>query len=123
MSKTRIKSVEKAPDGAPSPEFESRPVSDKALRVLTAVAEEVGGAFKPLPATEGAVGFTHFDTPSSEDNSVTVLLTKENMDRLPSQTLVRINSLDDHGKLEHSYLGVVTAGPFAEPDGLRAAVA
>ena len=120
MSKTHIKSDEKAPEGAPSPEFESRPVSDKALRALTAVAEEVGGAFKPLPGTEGAVGFTHFDTPSSEDNSVTVLLTKENMDKLPSQALVRINSLKDDGSLDHTYLGTVVAGPFAEPDGLRA---
>jgi len=120
MSKTHIKSDEKAPEGAPSPEFESRPVSDKALRALTAVAEEVGGAFKPLPGTEGAVGFTHFDTPSSEDNSVTVLLTKENMDKLPSQALVRINSLKDDGSLDRTYLGTVVAGPFAEPDGLRA---
>jgi DNA helicase HerA-like ATPase len=42
------------------------------------------------------------------------------MDQLPSQALVRINSFSDDGKLEHAYLGVVTAGPFAEPDGLRA---
>src|SRR5262249_35771825 len=40
--------------------------------------------------------------------------------QLPSQTLVRINSFDDKGDIEHSYLGVVSAGPFAEPDGLRA---
>jgi len=120
MSKTHIKSDEKAPEGVPSPEFESRPVSDKTLRALTAVAEEVGGAYKPLPGTEGAVGFTHFDTPSSEDNSVTVLLTRENMDKLPSQALVRINSLKDDGALDRTYLGTVVAGPFAEPDGLRA---
>ncbi len=83
-------------------------------------ADEVGGAYKPLPGTDGAVAFTHFDTPSSQDHQLTILLTKENMDRLPSQTLVRINSLDESGKIEHAYLGVVSAGPFAEPDGLRA---
>lgn len=101
-------------------EFEPRPVSIDALRGLSSVAEEVGGAYKPLPGTGGAVGFTHFDTPSSEDNSVIVLLTKENMDQLPSQALVRINSLKDDGALDRTYLGTVVAGPFAEPDGLRA---
>lgn len=120
MSNPPIPSTEN-PDAVVSrPEFESRPVSTEALQGLTAVAEEVGGAYKPLPAAEGAVGFTHFDTPSSEDNSVTVLLTKENMDQLPSQALVRINSLKDDGSLDRTYLGTVVAGPFAEPDGLRA---
>jgi hypothetical protein len=101
-------------------DFKVRSVPTKALDGIQMAAEEVGGAYKPLPGTEGAVAFTHFDTPSSEDHQLTILLTKENMDQLPSQTLVRINSLDDDGKLEHAYLGVVTAGPFAEPDGLRA---
>ena len=42
------------------------------------------------------------------------------MDRLPSQALVRINSLKDDGVLDRTYIGTVVAGPFAEPDGLRA---
>ncbi len=101
-------------------EFEPRRVADDTLKEFTQAAEEVGGAYKPVPGTQGAVAFTHFDTPSSEDNSVTVLLTRDNMDKLPSQALVRINSLGDGGILERSYLGTVVAGPFAEPDGLRA---
>lgn len=104
----------------PQPEVASLPVSSEALAHLTATAEEVGGAYKPLPGTEGAVAFTHFDSPASEDNTVTILLTKENMDQLPSQALVRINSLKDDGILDRTYIGTVVAGPFAEPDGLRA---
>jgi uncharacterized protein len=41
---------------------------------------------------------------------------KENVRLVPSQALVRIASRADG----RNYLGVVTAGPFAEPDGLRA---
>src|SRR2546430_17732644 len=96
-------SIEKSSAEGSSPEFESRAVGKDALDALTAVSVEVGGAYKMLPGTEGAVGFTHFDTPSSEDNAVTVLLTKENMDLLPSQALVRINSLKDHkGSLDRT---------------------
>ena len=106
--------------GVGDKEFQPRLVSRDPLKEFSEAAEEVGGAYKPVPGTEGAVAFTHFDTPSSEDNSVTVLLTRENMDRLPSQALVRINSLRGDGTLERSYLGAVVSGPFAEPDGLRA---
>lgn len=65
---------------------------------------------------DGRIGATMFDLPNSEDGTVTVLLPKENVDLLPSQALVRIESkLDDR-----TYLGAVARGPFAEPDGLRA---
>lgn len=63
----------------------------------------------------GAVGRTMFDLPSSQDNSVTVLMPSEAINQLPSQSLVRIHSRDGR-----RYLGVVVAGPFHEPDGLRA---
>ncbi|MGH8066911.1 MAG: ATP-binding protein [Candidatus Entotheonellia bacterium] len=96
-----------------------RPVPAEALAHVTAVAEEVGGAYRPLPATEGAVAFTHFDTPSSEDNAITILMAKDHMDQLPSQTLVRINSLNDNHEPDRTYLGTVVSGPFAEPDGFR----
>jgi len=101
-------------------EFHPQPIAAHVVTEFSAVAEEVGGPYQPLAGTVGAVGFTHFDTPASEDNAVTVLMTKENMDRLPSQALVRINSLKDDGSLERTYFGTVVAGPFAEPDGLRA---
>lgn len=96
--------------------FQPQSVDLDALDRLEDVAEEMGGPYVTPPGTEGAVAFTHFDTPSSEDNAVVVLLAKENMGDLPAQTLVRIKSLED----ERDYLGIVVAGPFAEPDGLRA---
>lgn len=59
-----------------------------------------------------AVGFTHFDTSSSEDNLVTVLLSRDDLEQLASQTLLRIKSRED----KRTYLAVVVKGPFAEPD-------
>ena len=64
---------------------------------------------------DGIVGHTMYDLPNSEDGTVTVLLPRDNIPVTPSQSLVRIQSSDDR-----VYLGVVVAGPFAEPDGLRA---
>jgi DNA helicase HerA-like ATPase len=83
--------------------------------------EEAGGPFMPHPDEEGAIGRTMYDTPVSQDHTVTVLLPPENIDALPSQSLVRIKSRPvSHGGDGRNYLGVVSAGPFAEPDGLRA---
>jgi hypothetical protein len=65
---------------------------------------------------DGRIGATMFDLPNSEDGTVTVLLPKGNVDFLPSQALVRIESKLDN----RTYLGAVAKGPFAEPDGLRA---
>lgn len=96
--------------------FEAEPIPPDVLTGFNNVADEVGGAYETIPGTEGAVGYTHFDTSRSEDNLITILLTRENMEELPSQALVRIKSLED----ERDYLGVVIAGPFAEPDGLPA---
>jgi DNA helicase HerA-like ATPase len=89
-------------------------VPDDLLAQVRADADQLGGpAMEPLPA--GAVGATMFDLPGSEDGAVTVLLPQEHAQKAPSQSLVRIKSRD--GKV---YLGIVTAGPFAEPDTLRA---
>lgn len=75
-----------------------------------------GGPKLPHPDDAGSVGVTMFDLPGSSDLTVTVLLSRECLQEAPSQSLVRIKSRKD----ERNYLGVVTAGPFAEPDGLRA---
>jgi hypothetical protein len=120
MADTPFPTNERPAKMEPRSEFAPRPVSAEVLASLTATAEEVGGLYTLLPETEGAVAFTHFDSPTSEDNAVAILLTKENMDHLPSQTLVRIKSLKDDGSLDRTYVGTVVAGPFAEPDGLRA---
>lgn len=82
---------------------------------IEADAEAAGGEWKEPAAYEGSVGRTMFDTPSSEDNSITVLLPRESMELVPAQSLVRIKSVQDG----RDYLGVVIKGPFAEPDGIR----
>nr|MCU0705525.1 ATP-binding protein [Fimbriiglobus sp.] len=67
-----------------------------------------------LPSAPDVIGRTLFDLPGSSDLTVTVLLPNDYLHQAPSQSLVRIQSTD--GK---KYLRVVTAGPLAEPDGLR----
>lgn len=69
---------------------------------------------KPVP--EGAIGRTMFDAPGSEDLSLTVLLSQDRVQLMPSQSLVRIICQGSH----RQYLGLVVAGPFAEPDSLPA---
>lgn len=82
---------------------------------------EVGDEWQELEEFEGAIGRTMFDTPSSKDNTVTVLLSPDQIGKVPSQSLVRIKSRPkDKGGDGRQYLGVVVEGPFAEPDGLRA---
>jgi uncharacterized protein len=73
-----------------------------------------GGELETDLDSEGAIGSTMFDLPNSEDDSVTVLLPQDHIERAPSQCLVRIKSRDGR-----KYLGTVAAGPFAEPDNLR----
>jgi uncharacterized protein len=87
--------------------------------VFTAIdgdSEKAGGEFKLPPEEHGSIGRTMFDTPTSKDGTVTVLVPPANIDVLPSQALVRIESTKDR----RTYLGAVVEGPFAEPDGLRA---
>jgi uncharacterized protein len=79
------------------------------------LADEIAAAGGPIaPPAADIVGRTLFDLPGSSDLTVTVLLPNDHLHRAPSQSLVRIRSTDGR-----AYLGVVTAGPFAEPDGLR----
>jgi DNA helicase HerA-like ATPase len=87
--------------------------------VAAAIAEDAvraGGEWQEPAEYMGSVGRTMFDSPASEDNSVTVLLPRETLQHVASQAIVRIASVPDG----REYLGVVVKGPFAEPDGLRA---
>src|SRR5260370_36760800 len=80
--------------------------------VFEAVEEDAnrsGGEWKPPGGYEGSIARTMFDTPSSKDGTVTLLMPRENIDHLPSQALVRIESLQD----KRTYLGAVVEGPFA----------
>ena len=84
---------------------------------LNADIQASGGLVEVDPELDDAIGTTMFDLPKSEDNTITVLLSRTKLQRAPSQTLVRIKSRK--GGDGRSYLGIVTAGPFAEPDSLR----
>ena len=100
---------------SPTLDGAARPPDDLLSQVRADADQVVGpAAVEPLP--DGAIGVTMFDLPGSEDNTVTVLLPQPNAQKAPSQSLVRIKSRGD-GRV---YLGIVAAGPFAEPDTLRA---
>jgi hypothetical protein len=84
------------------------------LQRLDADIEASGGELQLGADRAGSIGATMFDLPNSEDDTLTVLLPRENISLAPSQTLLRIKSKDGR-----RYLGIVTGGPFAEPDSLR----
>lgn len=88
---------------------------DDVMEQLARDTAEAGGAWSEPPEYSGAMGRTMFDLPNSEDNTLTVLLPKDDIHSAPSQALVRIRSVTDNRR----YLGIVVKGPFAEPDGLR----
>ena len=89
---------------------------ENAFETLDVDGESAGGPWTPPTEYKDSIGNTMFDTPSSKDGTITVLLPNENIDALPSQALVRIESLLD----KRTYIGAVVEGPFAEPDGLWA---
>lgn len=83
---------------------------------IIADGDAIGGPWSEPETHHGAVGRTMFDSPSSVDHAITVLLPREHLARVPSQSILRIESVEDG----RTYLGIVVKGPFAEPDGLRA---
>jgi DNA helicase HerA-like ATPase len=83
---------------------------------LEADIAALGERAKLDPELQAAIGATMFDLPGSEDNTVTVLLRREHLQQAPAGSLLRIVSRADGRR----YLGVVSAGPFAQPDSLRA---
>jgi len=91
------------------------PVPETAVESMAREIQAAGGEWSGNADDEGAIGWTSFDSPSSDDGTITVLVPKETILELPHQSLVRVKSRSDH----RSYLGTVVQGPFAEPDGLR----
>ncbi|MBX9681135.1 MAG: ATP-binding protein [Gemmataceae bacterium] len=81
---------------------------------LKADIDQAGGPVDLDADCPGAIGYTMFDVPGSEDQTLTILLPESNLNKAPSQSLHRILSID-----KRQYLAMVTAGPFAEPDTLR----
>ena len=83
---------------------------------LSADAAQNGGSFEDTGHYRGSVGRTTFDDRASVDGTVAIVLPATNVDLMPSQSLIRITSVPD----QREYIASVTAGPFNEPDGLRA---
>src|SRR5712691_902840 len=93
----------------------SLPLPQEIFEQIEEESARAGGEWTEPAEYDTAVGRTMFDLPNSEDNTVTVLLPKDDIHAAPSQALIRIRSVHDNRK----YLGIVVKGPFAEPDGLR----
>ena len=85
---------------------------------LSRLREDMAALAAERPSPDlppGVIGVTMFDQIGSEDGTVTVLLARPNVHLAPAQSLVRVVSRGDG----RTYLGVVSAGPFALPDSLR----
>jgi len=97
---------------------------ERADKFIDQLEEEInlaGGEWQEEEESRGSVGFTMYDTPTSKDNTVTVLMPADQICKTASQSLVRIKSKSkEKGGDGRQYLGVIVQGPFAEPDGLRA---
>ena len=103
-----------------TPDFRPTPIDDDDL-----LGDFDDAGANPLPdPPAGTVGFTHFDAPGSADDEVTVLLVRPHLDALVPGAMVRIESAADPAggaaSVARQYQGVVTAGPYAEPDALAA---
>ena len=90
-------------------------VPKEALHELDSEIAKAGGELAEPAEYVGSIGRTLFDTPASADGTITVLLPADRVKEVTHQSLMRIKSTD-----QRSYLGVVVAGPFAEPFALRA---
>lgn len=84
-------------------------------------ANDNGGAYEEPEAYKGSVARTMFDRPGSEDGTVIALVPELNIGRVSREAYVRIPSIDPRtGQQEAEYMGVISSGPFAEPDALSA---
>jgi DNA helicase HerA-like ATPase len=90
-------------------------VTAEAVRRLESLGEQHGRRELP-PAYRGSFGRTLFDTPGSSDGELTVVMHADEIEKVTSQALLRIASYPD----DRRYVATVTAGPFYDPDGIRA---
>src|SRR5688572_18682262 len=85
-----------------------QPLPDNFASQLQEDIDAAGGGWHEAAEFEGAIGRTMFDTPTSKDNTSTVLLPPDQTGQLPSQSLVRIKSLPSgKGGDGRQYLGAV----------------
>jgi len=80
----------------------------EAFARLERTAQANGGEYTLPREYEGSFGRTLFDTPASEDGSLTVVLPPDEIEHVTTQALVRIQSYPDN----RVYVGAVNAGPF-----------
>lgn len=98
-----------------------KPLPEGFAKSLIDEMEAAGEEFQEEKEFQGSIGRTMFDTPSSRDNTITVVLPADKIGKVPAQSLVRIQSRSEQsGGDGRQYLGAVVQGPFAEPDGLKA---
>ncbi|BCJ90568.1 hypothetical protein IZ6_13030 [Terrihabitans soli] len=90
--------------------------SRAAVKSLIETSEKAGGRKKLPEVYEGSFGRTLYDTPSSSDGTVTVVMPPENISNVTSQALLRVESHPDGRR----YVGTVSSGPFYDPDGISA---
>jgi DNA helicase HerA-like ATPase len=94
---------------------------DELLNILNEEIQNNGGEWKEDTNCIGADGMTMFDMPGSQDNLITILLPKKNIRNIGAHSLVEIRSrTTSNGGDGRIYRGIVVAGPFHEPDGIRA---
>lgn len=84
-------------------------------------ANDNGGAYEEPGAYQGSIARTMFDKPGAEDGTVVALIPEVNIAHVCRESYVRIPSIDPRsGTQEAEYIGVISSGPFAEPDALSA---
>src|SRR5262249_29951615 len=94
----------------------SPPLSSIEARLASEI-DAAGGEIPLDPDFAGSIGTTMFDLPGSQDSTLTVVLPQGSAKSATSQSIVVIKIRK--GGDGRRYLGMVTAGPFAEPDSLR----
>src|SRR5690349_7642820 len=93
-----------------------------ASAALERLAVDNGGPYEEPAAYRGSCARTMFDRPGTEDGTITVLVPEKQLAVVTRDAFVRIPSVHPRtGDVETEYLGVVTSGPFAEPDAMPAA--
>ena len=94
------------------------------LRLNDILTDEISnndGEWEEDDNCKGADGMTMFDLPNSQDNLITVLLPKNKIRNIGAHSIVEIRSrTKENGGDGRTYRGIVVAGPFHEPDGIRA---
>jgi uncharacterized protein len=94
---------------------------DELSNILNEEIQNNGGEWKEDTNCIGADGMTMFDMRGSQDNLITILLPKKNIRNIGAHSLVEIRSrTTSNGGDGRIYRGIVVAGPFHEPDGIRA---